>query len=88
MNLKEQIENYIPYNEQEENDKEMMLKYIDTFESVAYLYREFGYSQGNISMCCRGVRNKAYGYKWYYADDINQPDKTKIIDAKEVTKIA
>lgn len=34
MNLKEQIENYIPYNEQEENDKEMILKYIDTFEDV------------------------------------------------------
>ena len=34
MNLKEQIENYIPYNEQEENDKEMMLKYIDKFEDV------------------------------------------------------
>ena len=34
MNLKEQIENYIPDNEQEENDKEMMLKYIDTFEDV------------------------------------------------------
>lgn len=34
MNLKEQIKNYIPYNEQEKNDKEMMLKYIDTFEDV------------------------------------------------------
>lgn len=34
MNLKEQIQNYIPYNEQEENDKEMMLKYIQTFEDV------------------------------------------------------
>lgn len=34
MGLKEQIENYIPYNEQEENDKEMMLQYIDTFEDV------------------------------------------------------
>lgn len=34
MNLKEQIENYIPYNEQEKNDKEMMLKYIQTFEDV------------------------------------------------------
>lgn len=34
MNLKEQIENYIPYNEQEKADKEMMLKYIDTFEDV------------------------------------------------------
>ena len=34
MNLKEHIEKYKPYNEQEENDKEMMLKYIDTFEDV------------------------------------------------------
>ena len=34
MNLKEQIENYKPYNEQEENDKEMMIKYINTFEDV------------------------------------------------------
>ena len=34
MGLKEQIEKYSPYNEQEINDKEMMLKYIDTFEDV------------------------------------------------------
>ena len=27
MELREQIEKYIPYNEQEENDKEMMLNY-------------------------------------------------------------
>jgi ADP-ribose pyrophosphatase YjhB (NUDIX family) len=32
--IKKQIEKYIPYNEQEENDKEIMLKYIDTFEDV------------------------------------------------------
>lgn len=34
MILREQIKSYIPYNEQEEKDKEMMLKYIDTFEDV------------------------------------------------------
>ena len=34
MNLKEQIESYIPYNEQEECDKELMLQYINTFEDV------------------------------------------------------
>lgn len=34
MGLREQIEKYSPYNEQEINDKEMMLKYIDTFEDV------------------------------------------------------
>ena len=34
MNIREQIENYKPYNEQEENDKDMMLQYIDTFKDV------------------------------------------------------
>ena len=31
MNLRNQIEDYVPYNEQEENDKEMMLKYMDRY---------------------------------------------------------
>ncbi|MCI8640332.1 MAG: NUDIX hydrolase [Clostridia bacterium] len=34
MKLKEQIENYKPYNEQEEKDKEMMLECIKTFNDV------------------------------------------------------
>lgn len=34
MNLKEQIEKYEPYNEQEENDKEIMLESINTFDDV------------------------------------------------------
>lgn len=34
MNLKEQIESYKPYNEQEENDREMMIECINTFEDV------------------------------------------------------
>lgn len=34
MNLKEKIENYKPYNEQETCDKEMMLEYINTFDDV------------------------------------------------------
>ena len=34
MGLKEQIENYIPYNEQEISDKELMLEYINTFNDV------------------------------------------------------
>ena len=43
MNLKEQIENYKPYNEQEEKDKEMMLKYINTFDDVLTRNNEFGH---------------------------------------------
>lgn len=34
INLKKEIESYIPYNEQEENDKELMLEYIDNFKDV------------------------------------------------------
>ena len=34
MNIKEQIEKYIPYNEQEKCDKELMLDYINTFDDV------------------------------------------------------
>lgn len=34
MKIREEIEKYIPYNEQEISDKELMLKYIDTFDDV------------------------------------------------------
>ena len=34
FDLRKQIENYVPFNEQEENDKELMLKYIDLFDDV------------------------------------------------------
>lgn len=43
MKLKEQIENYKPYNEQEEKDKEVMLKYINTFDDVLTRNNEFGH---------------------------------------------
>lgn len=43
MNLKEQIQNYKPYNEQEEKDKETMLKYINTFYDVLTRNNEFGH---------------------------------------------
>lgn len=28
--------------------------------------RQNGFSQGNISCCCLGLRKKAYGYKWSF----------------------
>ena len=43
MNLKEQIENYKPYNEQEEKDKETILKYINTFDDVLTRNNEYGH---------------------------------------------
>lgn len=34
MKVKEEIEKYIPYNEQEASDKRLMLEYINTFDDV------------------------------------------------------
>lgn len=42
-NLKKQIESYIPYNEQEEKDKQTMLRYIDIFDDVLTRQNEFGH---------------------------------------------
>ena len=43
MNLKEKIENYIPFNEQEEIDKEEFLKFIDTYDNVLTRDNIFGH---------------------------------------------
>ena len=42
-NLKENIEKFIPYNEQEEVDKNIMLKYINDFDDVLTRQNEYGH---------------------------------------------
>lgn len=41
--------------------------YIKTWDCMHDVERKLGYSQGNISKCCRGKRKSANGYKWCYA---------------------
>jgi len=43
MNYKEQLERYIPYNEQEENDKKIMLEYINNFDNILTRDNEFAH---------------------------------------------
>lgn len=43
MLLKEQIENYIPFNEQEENDKNQMLEFMNKFDDVLTRNNLFGH---------------------------------------------
>ena len=43
MDLREKIEKYNPYNEQEEKDKDTILKYMDTFDDVLTRNNEFGH---------------------------------------------
>ena len=57
MNLKEQIEKYIPYNEQEEKDKQTMLKYINTFDDVLTRNNEFGHFTAS-SWCVNKEKTK------------------------------
>ena len=40
MSLKENIESFIPYNIQEENDKKLILKYIDMFPDILTRYNK------------------------------------------------
>lgn len=43
LELKEQIEKYEPYNEQEQNDQRVMLDYIKNFENVLTRENKFGH---------------------------------------------
>lgn len=43
IDVRTKIENYKPYNEQEERDKQVMLKYINTFENILSRENEFAH---------------------------------------------
>ena len=43
MELRNKIEEYIPYNEQEEKDRKLMLNWIDCFDDVLTRENEFGH---------------------------------------------
>ena len=41
--LKENLEKFVPYNEQEETDKRIMLKYLKDFDDVLTRQNEYGH---------------------------------------------
>ena len=43
MNIRKEIENYLPYNCEEEKDKEIIIKYMDTFDDVITRNNEIGH---------------------------------------------
>lgn len=47
-NLKNNIENFIPYNEQEEVDKKIMLNYIKDFDDVLTRQNEYGHFTSSV----------------------------------------
>ena len=40
---------------------------IREWPSTMEVQRQLGYTQQNISRCCLGKRNQAYGFKWSYS---------------------
>ena len=47
-------------------------------ESMTQAEIKTGIKCQSISQCCRGITKTAGGFLWFYADDTEQPDKTKI----------
>ena len=43
IDLKEKIEKYVPYNEQEKNDKKIMLQYLEQFDNILTRKNEFAH---------------------------------------------
>ena len=43
--------------------------FIKEYPSIREVERQLGFAQGNISHCCLGKYNQAYGYKWLYKED-------------------
>lgn len=46
-------------------------KKIKRWESLGCVWRSLGFSTGYLSLCCRGIFKKAYGYYWKYEEGNN-----------------
>lgn len=64
--------NYIIINQYDKNGV-----FISSYNSIKEAHDKTNVN--NISKYCKDHTKTAGGFKWYYADDIDQPDKTKII---------
>ena len=96
MELRNQIEKYKPYNEQEEKDKKLMLKYIDTFEDVLTRKNEFGHftasswavnkDRTKVLMIYHNIY-KSWAWTGGHADGESDLLKTAIRELKEETGV-
>lgn len=53
--------------------------FIKTWECAKYAENELNIRAQNIIRCAKGIRPTAGGFVWYYANDLTQPDKTKVV---------
>lgn len=59
--------------------------FVKSYVSGSEIKEELGYNPSNIYMCANKKYEQAYGYKWFYTYDENQPDKTKIVSYDNIT---
>ena len=57
--------------------------YVRTYDSAQQAHDLDGHNVGSIRQCCKHKMKTHHGFKWFDADDPNQPDKTKIILKEE-----
>lgn len=96
QNLRRQIEQYVPYNKQEEKDKQVMLKYLDTFDNTLTRQNEFGHFTAS-SWIVNPEKTKvlviyhniyqSWGWTGGHCDGENDPLQVAIREAKEETGI-
>ena len=96
LNLKEQIEQYIPYNEQEANDKHVMLQYINKFDDVLTRKNEFGHftasswavnkNRTKVLMIYHNIY-KSWAWTGGHADGESDLLKTAVRELKEETGV-
>ena len=56
------------YSAYEVHQKSLEGQIIKTWNNIAEIVRELGYSNSPITRCCLGMNKTAYGYKWEFAD--------------------
>ena len=96
IELRDKIEKYQPYNEQEEKDKQTMLKYIDTFDDVLTRNNEFGHftasswvvnkEKTKVLMIYHNIY-KSWAWTGGHADGESDLLKTAIRELKEETGV-
>ena len=94
MNIKEEIEKYVPYNEQEEKDKKLLLKYFDTFDNLLTRENEFAHltasnwivnkERNKVLMVYHNIY-KSWSWTGGHADGEEDLLKVALKEAKEET---
>lgn len=66
-------------NAKQFNQYDKNMRFVKTWDCGKDAERALGILVSNIARCAKGIRPTAGSFVWFYADDPNQPDKSKII---------